>query len=101
LYQLNAIFRSIGLEGNKMSTIDTICGEVSHAQIKSPPEKTGARVGFKIWLKNALVRRQTRMHLSELTDEQLKDIGVSKSEARSESARFFWERETSKFDRKD
>ena len=43
------------------------------------------------WLRCALVKRRTRIHLSELTDAQLKDIGVSKSQARRETKRFLWE----------
>ena len=38
------------------------------------------------------IKRQTRYHLLELTDEQLRDIGVSRGEARREvSKSFYWD----------
>jgi uncharacterized protein YjiS (DUF1127 family) len=38
----------------------------------------------------ALQRRRSRIALMELTDAQLKDIGISRSEAYRESNRPFW-----------
>lgn len=38
-----------------------------------------------------LERRRTRMALSDLTDEQLKDIGLSRSQAYREVSRPFWD----------
>ncbi|WP_223612971.1 DUF1127 domain-containing protein [Phyllobacterium calauticae] len=40
---------------------------------------------------HAVAKRRSRVHLSELSDEQLLDIGVSPAQARQESKRFFWD----------
>lgn len=42
------------------------------------------------WVMAYETRRLSRLALSELTDEQLNDIGVTRAEARSEAARPFW-----------
>ncbi|MGH6860149.1 MAG: DUF1127 domain-containing protein [Phyllobacterium sp.] len=75
-----------------MSTIDTIstkkdCGE--ETEWSSPSSETVAKIWR--WLANAMVKRRTRIHLSELSQAQLRDIGVSPGEAHRESARFFWD----------
>ncbi|MEP7454952.1 DUF1127 domain-containing protein [Phyllobacterium sp. SB3] len=77
-----------------MSTIDTMrpsCqSDEGAGEYSSAPSALMAmlnRVAF------ALVKRRTRAHLSELTDEQLRDIGVTKSQARQEVARSFWDYE--------
>jgi uncharacterized protein YjiS (DUF1127 family) len=41
-----------------------------------------------LWLKQ---RHRTRLQLLELTDEQLKDIGISRTEANQEANKGFWE----------
>ncbi|WP_298609466.1 DUF1127 domain-containing protein [uncultured Thiothrix sp.] len=41
-----------------------------------------------VWLKQ---RQRTRLHLLDLTDDQLKDIGISRAEAKQEGNKFFWE----------
>lgn len=75
-----------------MSTIDTIgLPERRPLGVETPPVTKGGMFAFRNWLSSALVKRRTRMHLSELTDAQLLDIGVSKSEARRETKRFLWE----------
>lgn len=43
------------------------------------------------WMLHAVAKRRSRVHLSELSDEQLLDIGVSPAQARQESKRFFWD----------
>ncbi len=42
------------------------------------------------WIDRLMVRRRSRLALLEMTDEQLKDIGLSRGEAYSESMRRFW-----------
>lgn len=37
-----------------------------------------------------ITRRRTRKHLSELDDHMLKDIGITRTQARKEAARPFW-----------
>lgn len=43
------------------------------------------------WLDHLAERRRSRMALLELTDEQLKDIGISRGEAYREGIRSPWE----------
>ena len=77
-----------------MSTIDTID---SHSQadtsFRSRVSQPGTgTIGTIVhWLGNAMTKRRTRIHLSELSNDLLKDIGVGPAEARQESKRFFWE----------
>ena len=40
------------------------------------------------WLRQ---RQRTRQHLSELSDDQLNDIGISREAAHQEANKFFWE----------
>jgi len=42
---------------------------------------------LNVWYQRAHQRQQ----LAELTDDELRDIGVSRSEARSEASKSFWE----------
>ncbi len=42
------------------------------------------------WIVDREEKRLSRIALSELTDDQLADIGVSPAEARREAARPFW-----------
>jgi uncharacterized protein YjiS (DUF1127 family) len=42
------------------------------------------------WIDRQMVRRRSRLALLEMTDEQLKDIGLSRGEAYCESMRRFW-----------
>ncbi|OCW58744.1 DUF1127 domain-containing protein [Hoeflea olei] len=52
----------------------------------------GARVVWSLgrWLARACDRRRQRLHLGELDDHLLKDIGVSRREARREASRWFF-----------
>jgi uncharacterized protein YjiS (DUF1127 family) len=43
-----------------------------------------------VWILGREEKRLSRIALSELTDEQLADIGVTPAEARREAARPFW-----------
>jgi uncharacterized protein YjiS (DUF1127 family) len=43
------------------------------------------------WIDHLLERRRNRLALLEMTDEQLKDIGVSRCDAHREGIRPFWE----------
>ncbi|WP_343302930.1 DUF1127 domain-containing protein [Mesorhizobium retamae] len=43
------------------------------------------------WLGQALERRRSRLALLEMTDEQLKDIGVTRSDAYREGTRSFFD----------
>jgi uncharacterized protein YjiS (DUF1127 family) len=44
-----------------------------------------------VWLDEKLERRRSRRLLQELTDYQLKDIGITRSEAYREGRRPFWD----------
>lgn len=43
------------------------------------------------WIGRQMERRRSRRALLEMTDDQLKDIGLSRSEAYSESLRRLWD----------
>jgi uncharacterized protein YjiS (DUF1127 family) len=43
------------------------------------------------WFDSLPEKQLTRRGLMELTDDQLKDIGISRSEARREASRPFWD----------
>lgn len=42
-----------------------------------------------LWMKQ---RHRTRLQLLDLTDDQLKDIGISRSAAQQEANKAFWEK---------
>lgn len=44
-----------------------------------------------VWILGREEKRLSRIALSELTDDQLADIGVTPAEARREAARPFWD----------
>lgn len=43
------------------------------------------------WFSGRLDKRRSRIALSELTDEQLRDIGLTRMEAETEVYRSFWD----------
>ncbi|MBB3234242.1 DUF1127 domain-containing protein [Phyllobacterium endophyticum] len=77
-----------------MGTIDTI-------EVECPADgrELGAGQGRLLrkisaafmWFGKAMLKRRTRMHLSELSNDLLDDIGVDPSAARREVKRFFWD----------
>lgn len=44
-----------------------------------------------VWIEYMLERRRSRLALLEMSDEQLKDIGISRAEAFGEASRPFWD----------
>lgn len=81
-----------------MSTIDAIereCSDVKRASRDLPTrvlgDHTTAFRRMMEWLSVAMRKHNTRVHLSELSAEQLKDIGMTPFDALRESRRFFWE----------
>ncbi|BCH33540.1 hypothetical protein MesoLjLc_54700 [Mesorhizobium sp. L-8-10] len=42
-----------------------------------------------LWLEDRLAKRRSRLALLELTDDQLKDIGISRADAEREGLRSF------------
>lgn len=43
------------------------------------------------WLSGRIDKRRSRIALSELTDDQLRDIGLTRTEAQIEAYRSFWD----------
>lgn len=43
------------------------------------------------WIETQMERRRSRRALLEMTDEQLKDIGISRADAFGEAHRPFWD----------
>lgn len=81
-----------------MSTIDTICPtEVSKALAADRDAGTAqpkSRPARQLWASLLLwtQKRESRWVLRDLTDDQLRDIGLTRSEARTEvSKSFFWD----------
>ncbi|WP_026379656.1 DUF1127 domain-containing protein [Afifella pfennigii] len=73
-----------------MGAIDTIRGSTSWLRLAS---RQGSALGAKLHARLALMaqRRRTRRALLELTDTQLKDIGLSRADAYREGRRPFWD----------
>lgn len=80
-----------------MDTIDTIPGASLGA---IPVNRQQAGYVRKItvvirsaisWLEQRLERRRSRHALLELSDDQLKDIGISRADAYREGLRSFWD----------
>lgn len=46
---------------------------------------------FSTWVAFLIERRRSRIALLEMTDDQLKDIGISRCDAHREGARPFWD----------
>ncbi|WP_214471911.1 DUF1127 domain-containing protein [Mesorhizobium sp. dw_380] len=83
-----------------MSTIATI--PPSRAELSGQSTRPSGRRGFvgrlmhvirslARWVDYLLERRRSRLALLEMTDDQLKDIGVSRCDAHREGIRPFWD----------
>lgn len=81
-----------------MDTIDTICLSKVTEPVKMPldafkPAQLMSRLTHRFWAAFALwlQKRESRWTLRDLTDDQLRDIGLTRSEARTEvNKSFFW-----------
>lgn len=84
----------------KMDTIATI--RHVRAALPNQTRRPSGRRGFVsrlVWVVNSLAkwidhlldRRRSRLALMEMTDYQLKDIGISRCDAHREGIRPFWE----------
>jgi uncharacterized protein YjiS (DUF1127 family) len=75
----------------EMSTIDTICAVEATPATGVLPARSffgGMVWRLSLWLR----KRETRRNLRDLTDDQLRDIGLTRSEAMAEvSKSFFWD----------
>ncbi|AMX92554.1 DUF1127 domain-containing protein [Mesorhizobium sp. M7A.F.Ca.US.014.04.1.1] len=83
-----------------MNTIVTI--RHSSAALSAQSTRPSAQRGFVSrlvrvlrslarWIDNLLDRRRSRLALLEMTDDQLKDIGVTRCDAHREGIRPFWD----------
>ncbi|TGQ73376.1 MAG: DUF1127 domain-containing protein [Mesorhizobium sp.] len=83
-----------------MDTIETILHATPDFQVRS--QRPSVQRGFVSrwvrvitslarWLDHLLERRRSRLVLLEMTDEQLKDIGVTRCDAHREGIRPFWD----------
>jgi uncharacterized protein YjiS (DUF1127 family) len=83
-------------KGHKMVSIDTI---ISNGPVRNG-DRTFAATGavpIRLWLKafvaamrSRAAMQRTRMHLRELTDDQLRDIGVTREDACFEADKSAW-----------
>jgi uncharacterized protein YjiS (DUF1127 family) len=83
-----------------MDTIDTIrCEEAGLHELTSIPSGRRGFVGrlvhvlrsFAKWIDRMLERRRSRLALLGMTDDQLKDIGISRRDALREGLRHSWD----------
>jgi uncharacterized protein YjiS (DUF1127 family) len=81
-----------GLKEREMGAIVTSRIE-SRFQIRSAPtgRKAISLLAIVDWIEARLERRRSRLALSEMTDEQLKDIGISRYDAHKEAHRPLWD----------
>jgi uncharacterized protein YjiS (DUF1127 family) len=76
-----------------MATIETIY-RMSEGHEYDISQSSGPRFSVTsaaAWLERQLERRRSRKALLEMSDDQLKDIGLSRSDADGEARRRFWE----------
>ena len=79
-----------------MSSIDTINDRLDRLRSSSSNDTIARRLTrfagrFVERVEFMLEKRRSRRALLELSDEQLKDIGVSRADAVGEAARPFWD----------
>lgn len=80
-----------------MASIDTMFHHDGPVRIGGRTFAGVGAVPLQVWLKAfkaalrvRMVKRRTRMHLRDLTDDQLRDIGVTRAQARFEAEKPFW-----------
>jgi uncharacterized protein YjiS (DUF1127 family) len=74
-----------------MATIETIY-RMSERHSYDISESRGSRfMAVLTWLELLLEKRRSRKALLEMSDEMLKDIGLSRSDAHGEAHRPFWD----------
>lgn len=76
-----------------MGTIETIAAPAGSDTVRRSvrPAVFDAWSSFARRLHTIMARWQQRRDLRELTDDQLRDIGLTRAEARREAARPFWD----------
>jgi len=77
-----------------MSTIDTIEAKgpaEGYGGVADERTMSGTIPALFAWFGRAMLKRRTRMRLSELDNNLLDDIGVDPADARREVKRFFWD----------
>ena len=75
-----------------MTTIDTRyrMAEGHAFEVSTSKAKISLAVSALSWLHNILDRRRSRLALLEMSDEQLKDIGISRADAYREAHIPLW-----------
>ena len=73
-----------------MATIETIY-RTNEGREYDISQSRGSIVAVFAWLARQLERRRSRIALLEMNDDQLKDIGLSRSDADGEARRRFWD----------
>jgi uncharacterized protein YjiS (DUF1127 family) len=84
---------AIRSKGTTMATIETI-SPISRQRPYDISEVNGSRfslLSMVEWLERQFEKRRSRLALLEMNDEQLKDIGLSRSDAYGEAKRRFWD----------
>lgn len=78
-----------------MSAIDTMSLsqplETCSAAVQSPQAKRAGLLSASwFWCMTRIDKRRSRNTLAELTDEQLRDIGLTRAQASHEASQPFW-----------
>lgn len=73
-----------------MSTNDTFRQDTSLATRPSRNRSSFSLLSAVEWLEHRVEKRRSRHALRDMTDAQLKDIGLSRTDAYRESIRPFW-----------
>jgi len=81
-----------------MGTIETIHHSSVFGQTVRPSGRRGyvrrlvrTATSFVLWIDALMERRRSRLALLEMTDDQLKDIGISRCDAHREGIRSLWD----------
>jgi uncharacterized protein YjiS (DUF1127 family) len=76
-----------------MATIDTMyrIAERGAYELGASRRTTVSIMSVLAWFEGRLERRRSRKALLEMSDAQLKDIGLSRSDAYNEGLRSFWD----------
>ena len=74
-----------------MATIETIYRTSPGHEYDISQSSRSRFTSVLAWLERQLERRRSRMALLEMSDDQLKDIGLSRSDADGEARRRFWD----------
>jgi uncharacterized protein YjiS (DUF1127 family) len=81
----------IPTEDTTMAAIETIYRTSGPGEYAISQSGGSRLLAALAWLSRQIERRRSRIALLEMSDDQLKDIGLSRSDAHGEARRRFWD----------